>query len=76
MSSLEKAISTKTVVECDDPVLPTLASTGPQIPREDIIRCQSSRGLKKKDHYVLLEQREIEGSRRKRKASSTYPPPE
>ena len=48
MQELEKHIADNTTPELADRVVPTLFSTGPQVPKEDLIQAQQSRGLKTK----------------------------
>ena len=44
---------------------PTLASTGEQLSRQDVIARQTTRGLTPKDHYIQPSDIEEEGARRK-----------
>ena len=45
---------------------PTLASTGEQLSKEDIVNRQTTRGLKRKPHVIPEDTVEVEGSRCKR----------
>ena len=49
------------------PGAPTLASTGEQLSRQEVIARQTTSGLAPKDHHIPSDDVEQEGSRRKRK---------
>ena len=46
---------------------PSLASTGEQVPRQEVIARQQTRGLAPKEHHIPAGNVEQEGARRKRK---------
>ena len=64
---LENCNNTNAKGKAEVSLAPTLASTGEQLTRQEVIDRQLTRGLKSKTHYVEPDDIEAEGSRRKRK---------
>lgn len=64
---LEQHITDGTKPALNDRSVPTLASSGLQLKKDEIRARQSSRGLKRKPHHIHEEDIEEEGARRRRK---------
>lgn len=66
-TKLETHLVANTKPSLSDRTVPTLASTGPQLTRDQIKARKTTRGLKRKPHHLPVQDLEEEGSRRKTK---------
>ena len=66
-TNLEEHLEQRTKPRNEDQVVPTLASCGAQMTKEDVVKGMMHRGLKRKENFVGIDDVEEEGSRRRRK---------
>ena len=62
---LEEQLNKTTKLLVLSPDVPTLASTGEQLTKEQVIARQTTRGIKRKPYIMPEEDQEVEGSRRR-----------